>query len=70
MASLEAGDVVLVTKLDRLGRSTRELLDLIERISSVQQRRRGIPIARRPALGHVQFAGAAAVSAVGGDCGV
>jgi DNA invertase Pin-like site-specific DNA recombinase len=32
MASLTAGDVVLVTKLDRLGRSTRELLDLIERI--------------------------------------
>ena len=33
MASLKAGDVVLVTKLDRLGRSTRELLDLIEAIS-------------------------------------
>ena len=32
MASLKPGDVVLVTKLDRLGRSTRELLDLIERI--------------------------------------
>jgi len=32
MASLKAGDVVTVTKLDRLGRSTRELLDLIERI--------------------------------------
>ena len=32
MASLKQGDVVLVTKLDRLGRSTRELLDLIERI--------------------------------------
>jgi DNA invertase Pin-like site-specific DNA recombinase len=32
MASRKAGDVVLVTKLDRLGRSTRELLDLIERI--------------------------------------
>src|ERR1700756_892757 len=32
MASLREGDVVLVTKLDRLGRSTRELLDLIERI--------------------------------------
>ena len=32
MASLRAGDVVVVTKLDRLGRSTRELLDLIERI--------------------------------------
>ena len=32
MASLKTGDVVLVTKLDRLGRSTRELLDLIHRI--------------------------------------
>jgi DNA invertase Pin-like site-specific DNA recombinase len=32
MSSLKAGDVVLVTKLDRLGRSTRELLELIERI--------------------------------------
>jgi DNA invertase Pin-like site-specific DNA recombinase len=32
MAGLEAGDVVAVTKLDRLGRSTRELLDLIDRI--------------------------------------
>jgi DNA invertase Pin-like site-specific DNA recombinase len=35
MASLKEGDVVLVTKLDRLGRSTRELLDLIEHIGSV-----------------------------------
>jgi DNA invertase Pin-like site-specific DNA recombinase len=33
MAALKAGDVVVVTKLDRLGRSTRELLELIERIS-------------------------------------
>jgi len=33
IAALKEGDVVLVTKLDRLGRSTRELLDLIERIS-------------------------------------
>jgi DNA invertase Pin-like site-specific DNA recombinase len=33
MASLAAGDVVVVTKLDRLGRSTRELLDLIDQIS-------------------------------------
>jgi DNA invertase Pin-like site-specific DNA recombinase len=33
MATLRAGDVVVVTKLDRLGRSTRELLDLIDRIS-------------------------------------
>src|ERR1700761_981550 len=32
MAALKPGDVVLVTKLDRLGRSTRELLELIERI--------------------------------------
>ena len=32
MASLKAGDIVIVTKIDRLGRSTRELLELIERI--------------------------------------
>jgi DNA invertase Pin-like site-specific DNA recombinase len=32
MAGLKAGDVVLVCKLDRLGRSTRELLDLIDQI--------------------------------------
>jgi hypothetical protein len=32
MASLKAGDIVVVTKLDRLGRATRELLDLIDRI--------------------------------------
>jgi DNA invertase Pin-like site-specific DNA recombinase len=32
MASLRPGDLVLVTKLDRLGRSTRELLNLIEAI--------------------------------------
>src|SRR5262249_32848490 len=33
MRALGQGDVVIVTKLDRLGRSTRELLDLIDRIS-------------------------------------
>jgi DNA invertase Pin-like site-specific DNA recombinase len=33
MASLKAGDVVVVTKIDRLGRSTRELLNLIDCIS-------------------------------------
>jgi DNA invertase Pin-like site-specific DNA recombinase len=32
MAGLKAGDIVIVTKIDRLGRSTRELLELIERI--------------------------------------
>ena len=32
MAMLTPGDIVVVTKLDRLGRSTRELLELIERI--------------------------------------
>lgn len=32
MASLKDGDVVVVTKIDRLGRSTRELLNLIESI--------------------------------------
>jgi DNA invertase Pin-like site-specific DNA recombinase len=32
MASLKPDDIVVVTKLDRLGRSTRELLKLIDRI--------------------------------------
>jgi DNA invertase Pin-like site-specific DNA recombinase len=32
MASLQPGDVVLVTKIDRLGRSTMELLNLVDRI--------------------------------------
>jgi DNA invertase Pin-like site-specific DNA recombinase len=32
MAALGPGDLVVVTKLDRLGRSTRELLELIDRI--------------------------------------
>jgi DNA invertase Pin-like site-specific DNA recombinase len=32
LSSLRQGDTVLVTKIDRLGRSTRELLDLIDRI--------------------------------------
>ena len=32
MATLTAGDTLIVTKLDRLGRSTRELLELIDRI--------------------------------------
>ncbi|MGA2311890.1 MAG: recombinase family protein [Xanthobacteraceae bacterium] len=32
MASLKAGDIVVVAKIDRLGRSTRELLNLIDAI--------------------------------------
>ncbi len=35
IAALKAGDVAVVTKFDRLGRSTRELLDLIDRIGKV-----------------------------------
>jgi DNA invertase Pin-like site-specific DNA recombinase len=35
MSSLNPGDVVVVSKLDRLGRSTRELLDLVYRIGEV-----------------------------------
>jgi DNA invertase Pin-like site-specific DNA recombinase len=36
MLALKEGDVVVVTKLDRLGRSTRELLDLIEQIGAAR----------------------------------
>lgn len=35
MAELKAGDVVIVTKLDRFGRSTRELLNLIAKIGEL-----------------------------------
>jgi DNA invertase Pin-like site-specific DNA recombinase len=35
MKALAPGDIVLVAKLDRLGRSTRELLELIDRIGKV-----------------------------------
>src|SRR3954452_17720116 len=37
MSSLRAGDTVIVTKLDRLGRATRELLDLIDGISAADR---------------------------------
>jgi DNA invertase Pin-like site-specific DNA recombinase len=33
MTAIKAGDTVMVTKIDRLGRPTRELLDLVHRIS-------------------------------------
>jgi DNA invertase Pin-like site-specific DNA recombinase len=36
MAALKAGDLVVVTKIDRLGRSTRELLELIEAIGEAK----------------------------------
>ena len=36
MAKLTPGDIVVVTKLDRLGRSTRELLELIEHIGKAR----------------------------------
>jgi DNA invertase Pin-like site-specific DNA recombinase len=38
MKALKAGDLVIVTKLDRLGRSTRELLDLLDRIAKAGSR--------------------------------
>jgi DNA invertase Pin-like site-specific DNA recombinase len=38
MASLQPGDTLMVTKIDRLGRSTRELLELIHRISEAGAR--------------------------------
>jgi DNA invertase Pin-like site-specific DNA recombinase len=48
MAVLKLGDVVRVSKLDRLGRSTRELLDRPH-----QQSRCRIPLAWRSVVGHV-----------------
>ena len=42
MASLRKGDVVVVTKLDRLGRSTRELLNLLDAIDKAGAKFRSI----------------------------
>jgi len=39
MAGLKPDDILVVTKLDRLGRSTRELLDLIEGPIEIEVRR-------------------------------
>jgi DNA invertase Pin-like site-specific DNA recombinase len=50
--------VVTVTKLDRLGRSTRELLDLIERIGKAGAAFRSLGDS---ALGHFKLAGPAIV---------
>src|SRR5215831_11653165 len=60
MAALKPSDVVLVTKLDRLGRSTRELLDLIDRIGKAGA---VFPLTWRSAVGHFKPAGSAALHA-------
>ena len=62
MAGLGAGDVVVVTKLDRLGRSTRELLDLIDRISKAGASFRSLG---DPLMGHREFARSPAVDDAG-----
>src|SRR5947208_10309632 len=67
MAALKPSDVVLVTKLDRLGRSTRELLDLIDRIGKAGAVFRSLG---RSAVGHFKPAGSAALHAPGRHRGV
>ena len=67
MRALEPGDTVVVTKLDRLGRSTRELLELIHRIS---QGGRLLQVAWRSALGHDDANGTAARHATRRHCRV
>src|SRR6476659_6016790 len=57
MAKIGPGDVVVVTKLDRLGRSTRELLDLIGLISEAGAAFRSLG---DPLWGHDKFAREAA----------
>jgi len=62
MASLKRGDVVVVTKLDHLRRSTRELLNLYP---CHRRSRGGFPIDRRRSVGHKKFAGCKRVMAHG-----
>jgi len=64
MGSLKPGDIVLVTKLDRLGRSTRELTRADR---AHQQSRCQLPLTGRSALGHVLVSGPVALNPAGGD---
>jgi hypothetical protein len=64
MARLKAGDAVIVTKLDRFGRSTRELLDSIQKIGETGGR---VSVIGRSAMGYVHSAGTVALDIVGGD---
>jgi predicted site-specific integrase-resolvase len=58
MSSLKPSDVVLVTKLDRLGRSTRELLDLALNRTVVQRRlRRTVRRGQVSDAGHISSRG-------------
>src|SRR3954471_9747873 len=41
---LDAGDVLMVTRLDRLARSTRDLLNTL---ATIADRKAGVPLARR-----------------------
>jgi DNA invertase Pin-like site-specific DNA recombinase len=43
MKALQPGDVVVVTKLDRFGRSTRELLNLLHQIDEAGEPRKPSP---------------------------
>jgi DNA invertase Pin-like site-specific DNA recombinase len=42
LLTMKAGDVIVVTKLDRLGRSTRELLNLLDQIDKASAKFRSI----------------------------
>jgi Resolvase, N terminal domain len=64
MARLKAVDIVIVTKLDRFGRSTRELLDLIQKIGEARGR---VSVVGRSAMGYFHSAGTVALDIVGCD---
>ena len=67
MASLKAGDVVLVTKLDRLGPKHARAAGPDR---TYQQGRRGVPVDRRSLVGYVVVAGPLALDVACGDCRV
>ena len=53
LAALETGDILLVTRLDRLARSTRDLLNILDTISKAGPSSNPLPMPGQTPQGHM-----------------